>query len=241
MGHTYAEPLAGLRVSWGAILAGTVALFAVSLILWGLALAVVTLVAHPAAASLKGSAIALWICAMATTLVGAFVGGYVAGYVPGNASRVIARAHGFLAWGLAFIVSFAFQLVVLRGAVVTAASALADAAAVESLGAGPGLGGGTPSMPAEPGADPPMRGPSIGPSSRADILYAGKVALDYLRGAGWSWFGTWFFAGVFALAGASRAARHLAGPREPLEGRAAPLREPPSVGTPTPLTPAPTA
>jgi hypothetical protein len=242
IGHTYAEPLSGLRVSWGAILAGTVALFAVSLILWALALAIVALVAHPAAGSLKGSAIALWICGMVTTLVGAFVGGYVAGYVPGNAGRGIARAHGFLAWGLALVVSFAFQLVVLRGAVVTAASALADAAAVESTGAGTGFGEGMSPMPGEPGAQPSMRGPMIAPApSRADIVYAGKVALDYIRGAGWSWFGTWFLAGLSALAGASLAARRLAGPREPLEARETPPREAPPVSTPTPLTPAPTA
>jgi hypothetical protein len=249
VGHTYAEPLSGLRVSWGAVLAGTVALFAVALILWALSLAIVSLVTHPVGGSLKGSAIALWICAMLATLVGALAGGYVAGYLPGNARPGIGLAHGFLAWGLALIVSFAFELVLLRGALVTAATALADAAAaVESSGAG--MGGGMSEMPGEPGAPPSMRGgPMIAPApppSRADIQYAGRVVLDYVRGAGWTWFGTWFLAGLFALGGASLAVRRLGGPIEPFGRPFVPRERPPeetptTTGTPTPLTPAPTS
>jgi hypothetical protein len=222
-GHTYAEPLAGLRVSWGAILSGTVALLAVALILWALALAVVSLVAHPSGVSMKGSAMALWICGMATTLVGAFVGGFVAGYLPGNARRSIVLAHGFLAWSVALLVSFAFEVYLLRGALAAAANTLADAVAAEAAEAGP-MG--------EPG----MRGGPMATPSRGEAIEAGKIALDYMRGAGWSWFGTWFLAGVAALAGAGMAARRLGGPALPRQGRLVPEREPP-VGPTTPLTP----
>jgi hypothetical protein len=217
-------------------------MFSVSLILWALALAVVSLPAHPSAASLKGSAIALWICAMAATVIGAFVGGCVAGYVPGNPRRGIARIHGLLAWSLALVVSFVFQLAVLRGALATAVRALADAAAVESTGPSMGMRGGMSPSPVEPsGPEPSMRADPavVPPPVRAEIVYAGRVALDYVRGAGWSWFGTWFLAGVAALGGASFAVRRLGAPRESLEGRSE--RQEGPVGPTTPLTPAPSA
>jgi hypothetical protein len=59
------------------------------------------------------------------------------------------------------------------------------------------------------------------------------VALDYLAGAGWSWFGTWFLAGVLAIIGASIGVRRM-GRVELLETRVE--REPPI----HPMTPAPT-
>jgi hypothetical protein len=205
-------------VSWGAVLSGTVALLAVDLVLWALALAIVSLMAHPTAASLRGSALALWICAMLATFAGAFVGGGVAGFLPGSPRPDVARMHGFLAWGLALIVSLAFQVVLLRGAVAATVSALADAVAAQSAGAG---------LPMAP--------------SRADLIDAGKVAIDYVRGAGWSWFGTWFVAGFFALRGATVAARRLAGPARGAEGGSPrEEREELPLGPPKPLTPAAT-
>jgi hypothetical protein len=219
--RTFAEPLCGLCVSWGAVFCGTVALLAVALILWALALAIVSLAAHPTAASLRGSAIALWICAMIATVVGSFVGGGIAGYLPGSPRRNVALTHGFLAWGLALIVSLAFQLLLLRGAVAATVSALADAVAAQSMEP-------EPSLPMAP--------------SRADLIDAGKVALDYVRGAGWSWFGTWLVAGVLALAGAYFAARRLGAPRatKGLGPTAREEREDLPLGPPKPLTPAPT-
>jgi hypothetical protein len=179
---------------------------------------------------------------MVTTLVGAFFGGWLAGYLPGSLRRDIALAHGFLAWALAFVVAFAFQLVVLRGALVTATNALADAAAVSSTEVAP-MTPGEPGL-VEPGrpAPPSMRGQTLTPSTpaREDLAYAGRVALDYLRGAGWSWFGTWFLAGIAALAGASVAARRLRlPPREEYEEPVAEGEGP--VPPTTPMTPAPSA
>src|SRR5579884_3603061 len=101
------------RINWGAVLSGTVTILAVSLILWALALAIISLATHPDASSLKGAAIAAWICAMATTLVGAFVGGMVAGGSPRAGGVRLAMAHGFVSWGLALLASFVFQMFLL--------------------------------------------------------------------------------------------------------------------------------
>ncbi len=191
---TYAEPLSGLRISWGSVLAGTTALLAVSLILLALALGVVSILSHPTVASLKGSAIALWICAMATTVAGAFVGGWLAGYLPGSTRPGIGVAHGFLAWALALVLSAGFQAVILRSTLAAATNAAIDAAvALEAAPANPDEagGGGNTSF-----------GPRADDQARRDASAAGRTALNYVTGWGWSWFGTWFVAGVLAMAGA---------------------------------------
>lgn len=181
IGHTYAEPLWGLRVSWGSVLAGAVATIAVALILWSLAFAIVTLGANATEASMRVSAAALWICAMAATLIGALVGGYLAGYLPGNARPAIA-AHGFLAWCVAFLMSFLFGLAILRS---TATVAMMQAAA---RGEPTGM---TESMsaPADPDA-----------ASDAAMSRMPKASLV---GMSWSWFGTWIVALGFSVGGAA--------------------------------------
>lgn len=215
-GRTYAEPLSGLRISWGSVLAGTVAMLAVSLILWALALALVSLATHPTGASMKGSVVALWICAIATTLIGAIVGGFLAGYLPGNALRGIGAAHAFIAWSVAFLLTFAFQLFVMRGLVNTAAAALAETFAVA-----PGAGG--------------MAAPGAGPTP-GQLTYAGRVALDYLVGASWTWFGTWFIAALLAVAAGAVGASRVRGGGLARKREERGERE----RTVTPLTPAPT-
>jgi hypothetical protein len=200
-GHTYAEPLSGLRVSWGSVLAGTVTTLAVSLILWVLALSIVSLAAHPDAASLRGSAIALWVCAMATTLIGAYVGGWFAGYLPGSSRWALGAAHGFLSWAVALILSFAFQFFVVRGVIATAATALAENSVVETQPGGETPGMGNPGMGGNPGM---MQGPT-----HEDVTRAGRAAIDSLVGIGWSWFGTWAVALFLSTAaGAMATARH---------------------------------
>jgi hypothetical protein len=100
------------------------------------------------------------------------------------------------------------------------------------------------------------------PTARSEMTYAGHVALNYLRGAGWSWFGTWFLAGIAALAGASMGVRRLGGSphghgpgfrahREELPAREVTIVEPTTRGAtgaepgaplpPPPFTPAPSA
>jgi len=178
--HTYAEPLSGLRVSWGSVLAGAVAMVAVALILGSLAVGIISLAAHPTASSVRSSALALWVCGMATTLVGALVGGYLAGYLPGSTRPGIVAAHGFLAWCVALLISFAFALYLVRGAATIAAAAgtagvYEQSSATEQGGAAQGA-----SLPA-----------------------------DSLSGVAWSWFGTWAAALGLAIGGAALGARRL--------------------------------
>lgn len=220
-GRTYAEPLSGLRVSWGSVLAGAVTMLAVSLILWALALAIVSsLVAHPDAASMRVSGIALWICAMGTTLIGALVGGWFAGYLPGNPRAGLGAVHGFLAWAVALVVSFAFQFFVIRGVVNTAANALAAGTAVESSQGGAG--------------GDEAQGMAQGPSTQ-DITRAGHAAISTMTAIGWSWFGTWAASLLFATgAGASAASRFRGPPVRTLHEERERHMGPP-------LTPAPTS
>ena len=236
--RTQLEPLAARRVSWGAVMAGTVAMLAVSLILWSLALAIIATQAHPSTGSVRESAMALWISAMVATLIGAWVGGWLSGYLPGNPRTAIGVAHGFLAWGLALILSFGFELVILRGVAGTAANALADATAtaVESGQVDP-FGVPTDNTGRPEATAPPRGNPAPRPSSQPDVTNAGRLAIDYLAGAGWSWFGTWFVAGVLAMAGAAGGSRRLRETPPRPGGHIEPERD----NRLRPLTPAPTS
>jgi hypothetical protein len=133
---TYAQPLSRLQVSWGSVLAGSIATLAVSFILWVLALAIIFTAAEPTIRSLGDSVVAMWITAMVATLIGSFVGGMVAGYLPGNPRRLISCAHGFLAWCVAFLIIAAVQWSVLSGVTRATTSALVTTAttAVQTTG-----------------------------------------------------------------------------------------------------------
>jgi hypothetical protein len=181
-------------VSWGSVLAGAVATLAVSLILWALALGIVALATHPAAGSLRGSAIALWVCAMGTTLIGAIVGGWLAGYLTGSPHSGIGAVHGFLAWAVALIITFAFQFAMIRGAAMAATSAIAQSGMIQEPGGAPSLG-------AEPG----------GPSQQ-QMTSMGHDAINTMVGVSWSWFGTWAISMLLAVgAGAAAAGRWRGG------------------------------
>jgi hypothetical protein len=192
--NTYAQPLSGLRVSWGSVLAGTVTTVAVSIILFALALAIVSLAAHPTAASFRGSIAILWICGMFTTLVGAFIGGIVAGYLPGNPRPVIAVTHAFLGWALALVLATGMQAYLLRGALMATADAMADTAAMEGE-----MGN----------ADVARNDVRVAPPTHEQLVQAGRTGLDQVAAASWSWFGTWFVAGILAVAGAGIGVRRL--------------------------------
>jgi hypothetical protein len=196
---TYAEPLSGLRVSWGSVLAGSVTLLAVSAMVLALALGIVSILSHPTLPSLKGSAIALWVCGMAATILGAFAGGWLAGYLPGSTRPGLGVVHGFLSWALALVVSLGFQLFILRATLVAATNTAIEAGvALEAARGAPDDG-------APDSAGPAPRTEA----SRGDSYATGRTALNYVAGFGWSWFGTWFVAGVLAMAGASAGVRRL--------------------------------
>jgi hypothetical protein len=195
--HTYAEPLSGLRLSWGSVLAGTVTLFAVSIFLWLLALAIVMLAIHPAAQSLRASVLALWICGIVTTLIGAFVGGRVAGSLPGSPRRGVGAMHGFLSWALALVLASAAQAIVLGGIVRTAGNAAAASSAVaasretiEERTQAPDILASTQEM-ERPGTQ----------------READSALIDYGIGAGWTLFGTWAIALVLSVSGGASGAR----------------------------------
>ncbi len=229
VGHTYAEPLSGLRVSWGSVLAGAITTLAVSLILWALALAIVSLAAHADAHSMRSSGIALWICAMGATLVGAFVGGWFAGYLPGNPRPSLGAMHGFLAWAMAFVLSFAFQFFVIRGVAATAANAFMTGTAIESGE----IGGESPGATVPGSVNPNSQVLPPAPTSQ-DVTRAAHTAIDTMVAIGWSWFGTWAAALLLATgagaAAARRAGEEPTGLYEERERRIGP-----------PFTPAPTA
>jgi hypothetical protein len=230
--------IGGSRVSWSAVLAGTVTMLAIGVILWVLALAVVSLAMHPTAPSMKGTAMALWLSAMAATLVGAVVGGSVAGRALRSGTPRLGMAHGFIAWGLTMLVSLAFQLGMMRGTVDAAGEAVADAmlAAQATPGVG-GMGGMGGEMPGTiPGGSlGEERGMPPGADQlRGDQTRPAKIAIDYLRGASWSWFLTWLAAGILAVVAGG------VGGRGRLEGKPVELAREPAPPS-RPLTPAPTA
>lgn len=199
-GATYAEPLAGLRVSWGSILAGALAFLAISLILLALAAAITLTATNATVPSMKGMLLALWICGMATTLVGAFAGGLLAGYLPGNKSRALGAIHGFLAWAVAFVVMTLSGGGLVRG-LSQATQATTDAAAADSMNG--------------------MNGMSDGMPTGAML----KSMIDWMAGLTWAWFGTWLVAAVLAVIGGVVAVRQLR-PRMRYAGTGAIMGEP---------------
>ncbi len=260
---SYAQPLSGLRISWGSLLAGTVVILSVSGLIWALGLAIVALATHGNWASIKGSIIALWIIAIAATLVGSFLGGVVAGALPGNSRRRIGAVHGLVAWGLAFVLSSVVGLFVLGSAVrtTTMAGVGAASAAVEATGsaAGGAAGANVPlaqraeqtltSLGYTPEqartmvgraqnrvqtANPGAAGSAVGGAAQTVL----DRTIELLVAIGWSWWGTWFVALLLAVAGGAMGATGVA--TRASGGRLVePGRErvrPPSA----PLTPAPT-
>ncbi len=253
---TYAEPLSGLRVSWGSVMAGTAAFLAISLLLWSLAFAIVMLATHATLASLKGSAIALWICGVGTTIIGASVGGWLAGYLPGNPRGFVGAAHGFASWSVALLVSAVFQAAVF-GSVLASASATAEGAAAAtdtsaggqsgpsadaraqqalvSLGYSPEeasrILGQAPSSARE--ALGPRAGAPSGQGVRSEAAMMGRDLIGAGIGVGWTWFGTWAVALAVAVIAAGRGARASDRILPRLEGER--IRREPPVGTYRPV------
>jgi hypothetical protein len=185
----------------------------VGLLLWGLAFAIVSLLAHPWTGMVRGSALALWICAMGVTIVGAAAGGWIAGGAIAGARPGAGALHGFVTWAVALIAAFGLQLFVMRGLFTAVMFETAENAANSSAATA------TPPPPAE--------------GDRG-----ARVARDYAVGAGWSWFGTWLVAAIAAMAagaGGTRAfSRRELRQAEPFEiDRRAP-RTPPLTPTTAP-------
>ncbi|HEY3353763.1 MAG TPA: hypothetical protein VGQ83_10980 [Polyangia bacterium] len=228
-GGIYAQPLSGLRVSFGAVVSGALATIASGLIIWALALAIILTVTRAHVGAFGGSMLAMLICGIITTWIGAFVGGALAGYLPGNARRTVSFTHAGLSWALAFIVVSLFQFGVLSGIARTA-----TATAVSTAGAAAQTAGSAVSGPvrldqramaileslgyspqqaqqmvtgAQQGVQQRLRG-GAGPTGPRVRGAFGTLA-TYLAGLSWAWFGTWFVGLGLALAGALLATRRL--------------------------------
>jgi MFS family permease len=195
------------RLRWSAILAGAVTFLSVGLLLWGLAFAIVSLFSHPWTGMMRGSALALWICAMGATIAGAAVGGWIAGSALGGAGPRWGALHGFVTWAAALIAALGLQLFVMRGLFTAILFESAENAAMNS-------GANAPPGEAEHGA---------------------RVARDYAVGAGWSWFGTWLLAAITAMGAGAAGSRGFSRGREvrPTEPREIDRRAPGTPLTPT--------
>lgn len=223
--HTYAEPLSGLRVSWGSILAGTLAMLGVALILWALALAIVLSATGPTVDAFRADAVALGICAIVTTLVGAFAGGMLSGFLPGNPRRAIGGVHGFLAWAVAFIAVSAMGGTVLGAGMMAPGRSIAAlpghepsvATLVEERAVQALEGAGYTRMQAEEilhsNAESALQGrldgrpaaqPNQPPGTPNTAITPNSAVTTWGAGVAWLWFLTWAVAGIIAtLAGAA--------------------------------------
>jgi hypothetical protein len=234
LARTYAEPLAGLRVSWGSILAGALGIVAVSLILWALAAAITLTATSASVGSVVRSMIALGICAIVTTLIGSLVGGWLAGYLPGNRSALIGGLHGVLACALAFVLTSAAAFGVAGGIARTTTEVTTSAATATAQAAGATVGGiAGGEMALDRKAQNLLESLGYSPSESASMVREGKESIQrQLRGGGgapampsargaigsvidcaagltWSWFGTWLVSGALALVGGIIGAKRL--------------------------------
>ncbi len=237
-GHTYAEPLAGLRVSWGSILAGSLATLASALLVWALSLALILSASSPSIGALRGSVVALAACAIGSTLLGAFVGGAVAGYLPGNRGRRIAGLHGILAWALAFVLVTVAQYGMFSQLARTTVRAVASTASTAVSAAGAAVGGaaggqgkleqraagllealGYPATEAKQMVESAqgdvqhlLRGRTEPPVQGAQVRGALDTLIGWAARFSWAWFFTWTIAAGIALFGSLFGARLLARP-----------------------------
>jgi hypothetical protein len=161
------------HIRWGAIFAGAVTFLSVGLLLWGLAFAIVSIFSHPWTGMMRGSALALWICAMLATIAGAGAGGWIAGRAIAGARPGWGALHGFVTWAVALIAGLGLQLFVVRG--------LFAALVFESAGDDATNDTATAAPPADP-------------------EHGARIARDYAVGAGWSWFGAWLVSAIAATA-----------------------------------------
>jgi hypothetical protein len=96
------------RISWGAILAGSVAAISVQLLLTLLGISIGAWVADPAAGreGMQGIGIGAGIWALATFIIALFCGGWIAGRMAGVSNKLDGMLEGFLVWSAVTALSF---------------------------------------------------------------------------------------------------------------------------------------
>lgn len=120
----WAFPGAIRRISWGAVIAGTVIALVVQLMLSLLGIGIGATQVDPGGAAgqavPEGLGIGAAIWWILSVLISLFIGGWVAGYLAGMPERADGLMHGLVTWGLATIVSL-WLLTTTVGAVATGA------------------------------------------------------------------------------------------------------------------------
>src|SRR5437763_209439 len=89
------------RLSWGAIIGGTVVTLAVWVLLYALGMAAgLTAIDPNNAGSLRGAGIGTGVWSVIVPLIALFIGGIVTAHSAGIIGRGQGAVHGFVLWGL---------------------------------------------------------------------------------------------------------------------------------------------
>lgn len=129
-----------VRLTWGAIFAGTVVALATWGLLYAFGLAVGLSAVDPSSpSSLRGSGVFTGIWSLIVPIVALFVGGAVASRGSDVTTTLGGALHGLVVWGLATVAgAYLFTRVVLAVLSGAGAAALASGAALGGMFSGPG-------------------------------------------------------------------------------------------------------
>lgn len=117
------------RISWGAIIAGTIAALAVQLLLTLLGLSIGMWAVDPSAGQegFQGIGIGAAIWGLASFIIALFAGGWIAGRMAGLESKFDGLLEGFMVWGLVTVITFMLLTTAISGIVGGAAGLAGDA------------------------------------------------------------------------------------------------------------------
>ncbi|HYG99715.1 MAG TPA: hypothetical protein VD837_11335 [Terriglobales bacterium] len=128
-------PAALKRVSWGAIIAGVVAVLAIQILLSLLGIGIGAVAFDPTQDRPSSFGIGAAIWWVISGLIALFVGGYIAGRLAGIPRRGDGMVHGFLTWSLATLVTFYLLTTTVGALVGGTASSLKQTVAGAAQGA----------------------------------------------------------------------------------------------------------
>lgn len=108
VGYGIAVPENRRRISWGAILAGTLVAIAIQLLLTLLGISVGAWVIDPAAGTqgMQGIGMGAGIWALVSFLIALFAGGWVAGRMAGVGSKLDGLLEGMVVWSAVTVLTF---------------------------------------------------------------------------------------------------------------------------------------
>lgn len=123
------RPVMVKRVSWEAILAGTVAAISIQILLTILGLAVGLTSANAADVDAQGMGMGAGVWWLVSGLVSLFIGGFIAARLAGVPRDFEGCMHGFITWCTVNVLSALFVTTALGSMVLGTANAASDAAA----------------------------------------------------------------------------------------------------------------